>query len=99
MKKKILLLVLIGAMQAKAQTTEKFSSFPFGSIKPEGWIKEQMQKDMEGFVGNLDQIVPDLLQDPIYGEGRLQGNSKAKDLGNLKSGDAEGDEHKLDQLV
>ena len=51
-----------------------------------------MQKDMAGFVGNLDQLVPSLINDPIYGEGRLQKHSKAKDLGNLKSGDAEGDE-------
>ena len=71
---------------------EKFKSLPFGSIKPTGWLKEQMQKDLEGFVGHLDQIVPELINDPIYGSGRLKKNSKAKDLGNHKEGDAEGDE-------
>ena len=71
---------------------EKFSSLPFGSIKPAGWLKEQMQKDIDGFVGNLDRIVPELINDPIYDEGRLQKHSKAKDLGNQKEGDAEGDE-------
>jgi len=49
-----------------------------------------MQKDLNGFVGNLDQLVPDLINDPIYGTGRLQKHSKTKDLGNLKEGDAEG---------
>lgn len=71
---------------------EKYQRLPFGSVKPAGWLKEQMQKDMAGFVGNLDRLVPDLINDPIYGEGRLHKQSKAKDLGNLKSGDAEGDE-------
>lgn len=72
--------------------TEKLNSLPFGSIKPTGWLKEQMQKDLDGFVGNLDQIVPDLINDPIYSSGRLQKHSKAKDLGNQKEGDAIGDE-------
>ena len=71
---------------------EKFKALPFGSLKPTGWLKEQMQKDIDGFVGNLDQIVPELINDPIYSNGRLQKHSKAKDLGNHKEGDAEGDE-------
>ncbi|MEI7982519.1 MAG: beta-L-arabinofuranosidase domain-containing protein, partial [Bacteroidota bacterium] len=45
-----------------------------------------------GFVGNLDQLVPDLMNDPIYGTERLHKQSKAKDLGNLKAGDAGGDD-------
>jgi len=71
---------------------EKYQRLPFGSIKPSGWLKVQMQKDMAGFVGNLDLLVPDLMNDSIYGSQRLRKQSKAKDLGNLKSGDAEGDE-------
>lgn len=74
------------------QISEKFIPLPFGSIKPTGWLQAQMQKDIDGFVGNLDVIVPELMNDPIYGKGRLQKHSKAKDLGNLKSGDAEGDD-------
>ena len=70
---------------------EKFESLPFGQVTPEGWIKTQMQKDMEGFTGKLDVLVPDLINDPIYFE-RLHKHSKLKDLGNSKSGDAEGDE-------
>ena len=71
---------------------EKFQCLPFGSIKPTGWLKIQMQGDIDGFVGNLDKLVPNLINDPIYSTGRLQKNSKAKDLGNLKEGDAAGDE-------
>lgn len=74
------------------QTTEKLTFLPFGKIKPTGWLKEQMQKDIDGFVGNLDQIVPELINDPIYSTNRLHKHSKTKDLGNHKEGDAEGDE-------
>lgn len=71
---------------------EKLKYLPFGSIKPIGWLKTQMEKDVNGFVGNLDLLVPDLINDPIYGSGRLHKNSQVKDLGNLKAGDAEGSE-------
>lgn len=79
-------------MNAQEKEIEKYQVMPFGSIKPTGWIKDQMQKDVNGFVGNLDQLVPDLINDPIYGSGRLQKHSKSKDLGNLKEGDADGSE-------
>ncbi|MHC0442884.1 beta-L-arabinofuranosidase domain-containing protein [Flavobacterium sp. 3-210] len=79
-------------MSAQEKKIEKYHALPFGSVKPSGWIKAQMQKDVNGFVGNLDQLVPDLINDPIYGTGRLQKHSKAKELGNLKEGDAEGSE-------
>jgi len=71
---------------------ERLQRFPFGAIQPSGWIKEQMKQDMKGFIGHLDQLVPTLIYDPIYGSGRLQLHSAAKDLGNLKSGDAGGDD-------
>ncbi len=89
----VLAIILICTMNLNAQpTSEKFDALPFGSVKPAGWLKAQMQRDINGFVGNLDQIVPQLFDDPIYGRDRLQKHSKAKDLGNLKAGDAEGDE-------
>jgi DUF1680 family protein len=71
---------------------EKYQLLPFGSIKPSGWIKTQMQKDVAGFVGNLDVIVPDLINDPIYSSVRLHKQSVVKDLGNNKEGDTEGSE-------
>jgi uncharacterized protein len=77
---------------SQSTNKEKFDRLPLGSIKPSGWLKAQMKKDMEGFVGNLDKLVPGLINDPIYGSSRLQKHSKAKDLGNLKEGDAEGDD-------
>jgi uncharacterized protein len=89
---KILLLLAIFplTLQAQHKEAEKYQILPFGSIKPTGWLKAQMQKDVNGFVGNLDKLVPDLINDPIYSTGRLHKNSKVKDLGNNKEGDAEG---------
>jgi DUF1680 family protein len=78
--------------QNQNKVAEKYQILPFGSIKPSGWIKEQMQKDVNGFVGNLDKLVPNLINDPIYGSGRLHKNSEVKDLGNNKEGDTEGSE-------
>lgn len=90
MEKTISILLLFSIYMTNAQ--EKLKYLPFGSIKPIGWLKTQMEKDVNGFVGNLDLLVPDLINDPIYGSGRLHKNSQLKDLGNLKEGDAEGSE-------
>ena len=79
-------------MSKPSKIKEKYKVLPFGSIQPSGWIKTQMQKDMAGFVGNLDKLVPELINDPIYSSGRLHKNSEVKDLGNLKEGDTEGSE-------
>jgi len=93
MKRIIYFLLILFPISMNAQNKpEKFQALPFGSVKPTGWIRIQMQSDIEGFVGNLDKLVPDLMNDPIYSTGRLQQNSKAKDLGNHKEGDAAGDE-------
>jgi DUF1680 family protein len=56
---------------------------PFGAIKPSGWIRAQMQHDLEhGFVGHLDELVPGLIQrDDIYGADRLTKAAKTKELG------------------
>ena len=76
--------------QNQNKVAEKNQILSFGSIKPTGWLKTQMQKDVNGFVGNLDKLVPELINDPIYSTGRLHKNSTVKDLGNNKEGDAEG---------
>lgn len=58
-----------------------------GEIKPEGWLKESLLKNMEGCIGHLDELLPKLLVDQeIYGRDRLGKNSKLYDLGR-KDGD------------
>ncbi|MCB0570925.1 MAG: glycoside hydrolase family 127 protein [Phaeodactylibacter sp.] len=71
---------------------EKFKLLPFTAVKPGGWLKAQMRNDIDGFVGHLDVLVPELFNDPIYGAGRLHQHSRPKDLGNRKQGDAKGDD-------
>lgn len=61
---------------------QKFQWLRFGEIRPSGWLKDQMLKDMEGFVGHLDELVPDLMDDRIYGADRLTREHTSKDLGN-----------------
>src|SRR5512137_2607396 len=63
--------------------TPSFSFLRFGEIKPAGWLRTQMLRDLEqGFVGCLDELVPEIiLKDDIYGANRLTKNAHTKDLG------------------
>lgn len=61
---------------------------PFGSTRPSGWLAERMRRDLDGFVGHLDRLVPDLIiDDDIYGKDRLTGGTRAKDLGAVTEAD------------
>ncbi len=64
-------------------TPQTYHFLPFGAIKPSGWIRAQMTRDLEqGFVGHLDELVPELIQrDDIYGANRLTRAAKTKELG------------------
>ena len=86
-------IALMFTMYSEPETSfQKYEPLPFGSIKPLGWLKNQMQDDVNGFVGNMDKLVPELVNYPIYGSERIGKNTELMDLGNLKEGDAEGDE-------
>lgn len=54
-----------------------------GEVRPRGWIEQQLRRDLEqGFVGQLDALVPDLMRnDDIYGANRLSRSHTRKDLG------------------
>ena len=62
---------------------QSLTLLPFGEIRPLGWIKLQMQKDLDGFVGHLDELVPGLMHDSLYGKDRLTRAVKSKDVGNI----------------
>lgn len=64
-------------------------TIPFNDIQPSGWLKMELQKNLNGFTGHLDSLVPDLiLNDDIYGTKRLSKQVKSKNLGAIS---AEGD--------
>ncbi|PZR28444.1 MAG: hypothetical protein DI535_06075 [Citrobacter freundii] len=66
---------------------ERFQPLPLGAIKPTGWLRDQLSKDLAGFTGHLDSLVPDLiLKDDIYGKDRLTRRIRSKDLGALGEG-------------
>ena len=66
----------------------ELQTLDFGKIRPGGWIRDQMRKDLDGFVGHLDQLAPELMiDDKIYGEHRLTANIKTKSPGNIQTDD------------
>ncbi|MCU0382747.1 MAG: glycoside hydrolase family 127 protein [Cyclobacteriaceae bacterium] len=92
MKSFFLILILTTNFAFAQSKNDKYRVLPVGAIKPTGWLKEQMQKDFNGFVSALPKLAPVLFQDSIYGKDRLKRNTAAKELGNLKEGDAEGED-------
>jgi len=61
---------------------ETFEQLPFSSIKPEGWLKKEIEKSLDGFTGHLDSLVPSLIiKDDIYNKDRLTKHVKSKDIG------------------
>lgn len=50
-----------------------------GDIKPLGWLKEELRENMEGCIGNLEELAPGVIRDhDIYGKDRIKAdNSKA----------------------
>ena len=65
----------------------KFQPLRFSEIRPAGWLKKQMEENLAGFVGNLDGLVPDLIQkDDIYGKDRLSKKVKSKNVGAISDG-------------
>jgi uncharacterized protein len=91
----ILLLLFAAAITAQqADPFEKIKTVPekleplsFGEIKPAGWLKAQIENNLDGFTGHLDSLAPGLVTtDDIYGSERLTKKVKSKDVGAL--GDA-----------
>ncbi len=63
---------------------EAYQPLELGEIKPQGWIKEQIHENLDGFTGRLDTLIPGLtMEDRIYGENRLTKKVKSKDVGAL----------------
>ena len=60
---------------------QAYSNFHTGEIKPSGWIKTQMEKDLEGFIGHLEELAPQVLEeDDIYGADRRTNLNQGTDV-------------------
>ncbi len=63
---------------------EKYRPISIAEVKPQGWIKEHIRENLDGFVGRLDTLVPQLImEDDIYGKNRLTQKVESKDVGAL----------------
>ncbi|MDX2186431.1 MAG: glycoside hydrolase family 127 protein [Opitutaceae bacterium] len=60
----------------------RLERLPLGAIRPRGWLETQLRENLDGFIGQLDALAPDLLvADQIYGRDRLTPAVRNKDLG------------------
>ena len=62
-----------------------FENVPANQIKPLGWMKAQMQQDInEGFVGKLDELVPKILKEDIYKTAQRKSKTDIPNAGTQK---------------
>ena len=40
-----------------------YAALPLGSIRPEGWLREQLQRQADGLTGHLDEVYPQVVGD------------------------------------
>jgi len=71
----------------------KFELLPVNEVKPEGWIKSIMEQDItEGFVSNLDKLVPKLMSDDAFNSARRK---NVKDIPNVGTQELTGAEWEI----
>ncbi len=59
----------------------------FSKIKPKGFLKYEMERDLDSFIGNLDEIVPKLIkEDDIYFKDRRRKDTENIDVGEEDTG-------------
>lgn len=48
-----------------------FTHLPLGELRPAGWLRRVMEQDLaQGFVGQLDRLVPQIFADDLFGAAR-----------------------------
>jgi hypothetical protein len=66
----------IGRDKATQAIAPVFTWLAMGEVKPAGWIKEQMMRDLnEGFAGRLDELCPEASSD-IFASHRNSGSAE-----------------------
>jgi hypothetical protein len=69
--------------RARQPMPSAFRPLPFGAIRPRGWLLDQLRYDLQhGFPGVLDQLVPTIFADRVFGSDR---RTKARDTADTGS--------------
>ncbi|MDD2798914.1 MAG: glycoside hydrolase family 127 protein [Bacteroidales bacterium] len=69
----------------RKEIAPKFENLPVNQIKPNGWIKAQMEQDLtSGFVGKLDKLVPRIFNDDIYKTAQRKSKTDIPNAGTQK---------------
>ena len=67
-----------------------FTCLPSGSNKPQGWLLDIMQNDLQkGIVGALDDLYPGIVKDDLYFTARRGGMEDIPEMGDLQLTGAE----------
>ena len=56
---------MISQEKKQSKVVEKYQIIPFGSIKPSGWLKVQMQKDINAYGDKLYEEIIKWLKNKI----------------------------------
>ena len=48
--------------RAPLEPTE-YAALPLGAIRPEGWLRDQLQRQVDGLTGHLDEVYPQVVGD------------------------------------
>ena len=58
--------------RSRPSARRRFEPLPLGSIKPAGWLKEQLRIQADGLSGHLDEFWPDIKDSAWFG-GKAEG--------------------------
>ncbi len=79
-------IILLNCFSLCAQTSMSVSEvkkkYSINEIVPNGWLKDKLRQNLNGFTGHLNQLEPSLFQqDDIYGKDRLSKRVQHKNVG------------------